>query len=69
MNYDQMARLRKRRSRLRRNSPRGVLCESQMWTGRYYGAECPFYATGYQPFNDIYICGTHARAYINVEPK
>jgi hypothetical protein len=39
-----------------------------MWTGAWFGAKCVFYATGYQPLNDIYVCGIHARAYINIEP-
>lgn len=40
--------------------------ESQMWSGDYWGAKCIYRATGYNLFNDIYLCGVHARAYVHV---
>lgn len=39
-----------------------------MYSGPYYGAKCIYRATGYQPLNDIYVCGVHARGYLRVEP-
>ena len=45
-----------------------MLCESRMYSGPYYGARCIYPATGYQPLNDIYVCGVHARGYLRVEP-
>jgi hypothetical protein len=61
-------RLRRRRERERAKAERGVFCEERMYSGAYYGARCIFHATGYQAFNDIYVCGIHARAYLRVEP-
>ena len=37
-----------------------------MWSGPYYGARCIYRAKGHQLFNDIYVCGIHARAYLHV---
>ena len=64
----QRDRLRRRRERLRAKSDRGVLCEERMYSGPYYGARCVFRAQGYQPLNDVYVCGVHARGYLKVEP-
>lgn len=61
-------RLRRRRERARDIAPRGTFCEDRMYSGPYFGARCIYLATGYQPRNDIYVCGIHARAYLNVEP-
>lgn len=64
MNYE---RLRRRRERAR-NVRRGLICESPTYTGPHRWSKCIFRATGYQPLNDIYVCGVHARAYLNVLP-
>ncbi len=38
-----------------------------MYSGPYFGARCIYRAVGYQRINDIYVCGIHRRAYLNVE--
>jgi hypothetical protein len=57
-------RLRARRERLR--SERGVICEERLYRGAHKGSPCIHLAIGYQAFNDIYLCGMHARGYLNV---
>lgn len=39
-----------------------------MYSGPYFGATCIYRAVAYQPQNDVYVCGIHARAYLNTEP-
>ena len=58
---------RRRRLRRARKAARGIFCESQMWSQSRWGERCPYFATGYQRQNDIYVCGHHARAYLHVE--
>lgn len=61
-------RLRHRRERERSRSERGRFCEDRIYSGPFRFARCVHYATGYQQFNDIYLCGLHAKGYLSVEP-
>ena len=46
---------------------RGLICEEHVFRGARRGARCLSRATGYQPRNDIFVCGVHARGYLHVE--
>ena len=47
---------------------RGLICEEHLFRGPSRGARCLSRATGYQRTCDIYLCGTHARGFLRVEP-
>lgn len=56
------------RARKGMRKQRGRVCEERYYTGPHKYADCTYRAKGYQRLNDIFVCGVHARAYLNVEP-
>lgn len=57
-----------RRRRLLQRGVRGVICESLYYTGPNRWGPCVHLVRFYNRVNDIYVCGIHARAFIDNEP-
>ncbi len=56
-----------RRRRMRQRGVRGVICESINYSGPRRWAPCVHLVRFYNSANDIYVCGVHARAFLDNE--